>query len=130
MEAIQFRTARPTNDLKAILRFYEEGLGLPVLGSFTGHAGYDGVMFGLPDSSHHLEFTQFKEAQVLPEPTREHLLVFYFESPAEYALANRRLQSMDISPVAPENPYWEGKSETYADPDNWRVVLFNGLYKP
>jgi hypothetical protein len=27
--------------------------------------------------------------------------------------------------VQPENPYWEQKGTTFADPDGWRVVLMN-----
>ena len=30
---------------------------------------------------------------------------------------------MGILPVEPENPYWKDKSETYEDPDGWRVIL-------
>ncbi|MGD1946746.1 MAG: hypothetical protein ACFB0A_10925 [Croceivirga sp.] len=37
---------------------------------------------------------------------------------------------MGIKPVEPENPYWKGKSQTYEDPDKWRIVLFNGIYNP
>lgn len=130
MHAIQFRIARPTNDLKAIRRFYHQGLDLPVIGEFTGHAGYDGLMLGLPDGQHHLEFTKYEKPVTLPVPTKEHLLVCYFDSPEKYTEANGRLQQMGFQPVAPENPYWEGKSYTYVDPDNWRVVLFNGVFGP
>ena len=34
--------------LEAVEAFYRDGLGLPVLARFAGHAGYDGVMLGLP----------------------------------------------------------------------------------
>lgn len=128
MKAAQFRIARPTNQLAEITRFYTEGLGLKVIGQFTGHEGYDGVMIGLPDSEHHLEFTQYVRETALPKPTNEHLLVFYFKHFTEYTEANERLQQMNCFPVKPENPYWEGKSETYEDPDMWRIVLFNGIF--
>ena len=36
----QVRVARPTDKLNDIVRFYSEGLGLEVLGSFSGRAGY------------------------------------------------------------------------------------------
>src|SRR5262249_34927744 len=42
------RIARPTDQLDEVVRFYREGLGLPELGRFAGHAGYLGVMLGLP----------------------------------------------------------------------------------
>lgn len=130
MEAVQFRIARPTHNLSEVGRFYKEGIGLDELGSFSGHDGYDGLMLGLPGSQYHLEFTQHIDAALLPEPTKENLLVLYFDDPLKYELANKRLQDMNYLPVAPENPYWKGKSETYEDPDRWRVVLFNGVYKP
>ena len=42
------RIARPTDQLDAVLRFYRDGLGLPELDRFAGHAGYEGVLLGLP----------------------------------------------------------------------------------
>ena len=30
---------------------------------------------------------------------------------------------MGYPDVEPENPYWDGRSITLADPDGWRVVL-------
>jgi hypothetical protein len=42
------RFARPTDQLEDVLRFYEEGLGLRRIDSFEDHAGYGGVMLGLP----------------------------------------------------------------------------------
>ncbi len=57
-QAAQIRIARPTGQLKEIIRFYEEGLGLKRIGSFSGHEGYSGVMFGLPHTQYHLEFTE------------------------------------------------------------------------
>jgi hypothetical protein len=32
------------------------GLGLPEIGRFGGHAGYRGVLLGLPGLRYHLEF--------------------------------------------------------------------------
>ncbi|ERJ58715.1 VOC family protein [Sphingobacterium paucimobilis] len=130
MRAVQVRIARPTNNLLKVVKFYQEGLGLTVLGKFEDHLGYDGVMLGMPDKTYHLEFTQHMDKEPLPEPTKENLLVFYFDSPEEYQRANERIQKLGIVPVEPENPYWKGKSETYEDPDRWRVILFNGTYNP
>src|SRR5690606_25000240 len=130
MKAIQFRIARPTNNLTEVIKFYHEGLGLDILGQFKDHAGYDGVMLGIPDKTHHLEFTQHINKEPLPKPTKENLIVLYYDKPEEYKKANERIQKMGIAPVEPENPYWKGKSETYEDPDQWRVILFNGVYNP
>lgn len=129
MKAVQFRLARPTNQLEAITKFYTECLSLPVIGQFKNHKGYDGVMIGLPGADHHLEFTQHESKPELPQPTKEHLLVFYFATTDEYNKATERLKQYGHQPVPPENPYWEGKSETFEDPDGWRIVLFNGIYK-
>lgn len=130
MNAVQFRVARPTHQLDHITRFYTEGLGIPIIGGFKDHEGYDGVMLGLPDATYHLEFTQHSSQGPLPEPTAENLLVFYFDDPEAYRSANNRLQQLNCFPVKPENPYWEGKSHTYEDPDGWRIVLFNGVFTP
>lgn len=129
MKAVQFRIARPTNQLDALKKFYTEGLGLPVIGEFKGHQGYDGIMIGLPDNRYHLEFTQNVHDTVILKPTKENLLVFYYDNSDNYEEANQRLKHLNCFPVKPENPYWEGKSETYEDPDKWRIVLFNGVFK-
>ena len=128
--AVQFRIARPTNQLAKIKKFYTEGLGMKELGSFSEHQGYSGVMLGLPNSQYHLEFTQHNDKEALPLPTKENLLVLYFDETDKYEKANKRLLKMGIKPVEPENPYWKGKSQTYEDPDKWRIVLFNGIYNP
>ena len=49
------RVARPTDRLDEVVRFYRDGLGLTKIGSFAGHAGYTGVMLGLPGAAYHLE---------------------------------------------------------------------------
>jgi hypothetical protein len=37
------RVARPTDNFDQVVRFYTEGLGLTVLGSFQDHDGFDGI---------------------------------------------------------------------------------------
>ncbi len=54
MNAVQVRVARPTDKLEEVVRFYRDGLGLEVIGSFEGHSGYSGVMLGLPGRDYHL----------------------------------------------------------------------------
>jgi len=73
------RFARPTDQLERVTEFYREGLGLQVIGSFDHHAGYDGVMLGLPDASVQLEFTQHAHGSPCPAPTRDNLLVLYVQ---------------------------------------------------
>jgi catechol 2,3-dioxygenase-like lactoylglutathione lyase family enzyme len=42
------RFARQTARLDAVVEFYTGALGLPELGRFTDHAGFDGVFVDLP----------------------------------------------------------------------------------
>jgi catechol 2,3-dioxygenase-like lactoylglutathione lyase family enzyme len=122
----QVRIARPTDRLAAVVAFYRDGLGLPQLTSFKDHAGYDGVMLGLPGRSYHLEFTQHAHGSPCPAPSKDNLLVLYFPDESDLARVEGRLQALGGAAVPPENPYWLGKSVTYEDPDGWRVVLMHG----
>ena len=120
----QVRIARPTDQLDEVVRFYREGLGLPELDRFAGHAGYRGVLLGLPDMSYHLEFTQHDEGSPGPAPSRDNLLVLYFDGQAQVEQAGSRLAAAGHRPVEAENPYWtENGAVTVEDPDGWRVVL-------
>lgn len=121
----QVRVARPTDRLEEVVRFYRDGLGLRVLGSFAGHAGYDGVMLGLPGARYHLEFTRHDAGGPCPAPTKDNLLVLYVEDRAALLGKVERLRALGCEPVEPENPYWAGKGFTFEDPDGWRVVLMN-----
>lgn len=87
-------------------------------------------MLGLPDATHHLEFTHHAAGSPGPAPSKENLLVLYLPDRAAREAAIRRLASMGYHEVPPENPYWVGKSVTIPDPDGWRVVLFDGTYAP
>lgn len=121
----QIRVARPTNQLNEVLRFYKDGLLLPQIGAFADHDGYTGVMLGMPDASMHLEFTQHINAEPCEAPGKDNLLVFYFNSPEERNSYVARLEALGYPAVEPENPYWKQYGVTIADPDGWRVVLFD-----
>lgn len=125
LHVAQFRIARPTDQLEQIERFYCEGLGLKKLGGFKGHRGYTGIMIGLPDASYHLEFTEHVDGSPCPAPTEDNLLVFYMPNAKQIQAVHSRLASMGYPEVPPENPYWEEKGVTIADPDGWRIVLMN-----
>ena len=58
------RFARPTAHFDECRTFYGEHLGLPVLASWRGHDGYDGVVFGLPGSAVQLELTQHSDPRI------------------------------------------------------------------
>lgn len=123
LPAVQVRFARHTNQLEKVVAFYRDGLGLPEIASFQNHAGYSGVMLGLPDSDYHLEFTQHEDPHDLPKPNPDQLLVFYIPDPQAIGRLVVKLGAMGYYPVAPQNPYWSDKSVTIADPDGYRVVL-------
>jgi catechol 2,3-dioxygenase-like lactoylglutathione lyase family enzyme len=125
--AMQFRIARPTDQLEAVVRFYHDGLELPIIDSFggEGHKGYTGVMFGLPGHDYHLEITQHEDGSPCPAPTDDNLLVFYIPERAAIDRIAAQLAALGHHPVAPENPYWEGRGVTIPDPDGWRIVLMN-----
>ena len=102
-----------------VVAFYRDGLGLPELGRFEGHDGYDGVFLAIPGTEAHLEFTT-GGVHATPPAHPETLLVLYLES--EVALESV-LERIGASPVRPANPYWEANGITLEDPDGFRVVL-------
>lgn len=118
------RIARPTDQLDEVVSFYRDGLGLHELDRFAGHAGYRGVMLGLPGMQYHLEFTQHDDGSPGPAPSRENLLVLYFDDLTQVDRIVTRLARLGHLPVEAENPYWtENGAVTVEDPDRWRVVL-------
>lgn len=120
----RMRVARPTDRLDEVVAFYRDGIGLPVIGSFEGHAGYTGILLGMPGTSYHLEFTHHESGSPCPAPSRDNLLVFYLTERAAIDHLAGRLAAMGYPAVPPENPYWSAdRSMTIADPDGWRVVF-------
>ncbi len=124
MPVVQMRIARPTDQLDKIIEFYETGLGLQRVGEFWQHNGYDGVMYGLPDTNFHLEFTAHEVGSPCLAPTKDNLLVFYLPRWDVMNKVASRLEEMGYPEVKAENPYWEDAGITIEDPDGWRIVLF------
>ena len=126
------RVARPTDRLDAVVRFYESGVGLPRLAAFTDHAGYSGVVLGVPDERVQVEFTHHVDGSPCPAPTPDNLLVLYLSTARDADEVAQRLRALGHEPVAPENPYWETAvaSRTFADPDGWRVVVVEPANAP
>lgn len=124
LPVVQMRIARPTDQLDKIIEFYETGLGLKRVGEFWQHNGYDGVMYGLPDTNFHLEFTAHEEGSPCPAPTKDNVLVFYLPSWEVLTKVANRLAHLGYPEVESENPYWEDAGITIEDPDGWRIVLF------
>lgn len=125
----KLRVARPTNDLAAVRRFYMEGLGLSELYAFVNHAGFDGLMLGLPQASYHLEFTWQAGVTAPPAPTTENLLVFYLPEKADWEASVARMQASGYPPVSAHNAYWDQQGRTFEDPDGYRVVLQQAAWK-
>jgi catechol 2,3-dioxygenase-like lactoylglutathione lyase family enzyme len=115
----QVRFARHTNRLDEIVRFYRDGLGLPEIGRFEHHDGYNGVFLAVPGTEAHLEFTS-GGAHDPPAPHPETLLVLYLGSDDAVAQACKRVNSERVEPT---NPYWNAHGVTLPDPDGFQVVL-------
>lgn len=126
----QVRHARSTSKLDEMVRFYRDGLGLPVLGGFEDHNGYDGVMFGLPGATSHLELTADGGRTKTTSYGEEDLLVLYIPTVDERDRIVARLATLGYQSIPPANPYWIGKAVTVPDPDGFRIVLFAGLWEP
>lgn len=125
LNVVQFRIARPTDQLAEIERFYCEGIGLTKIDEFKGHRGYTGIMIGLPDVNYHLEFTEHIDGSPCLAPTEDNLIVFYMPDVKKIKAVQSRLAEMGYPEVPPENKYWEEKGVTIPDPDGWRIVLMN-----
>ena len=119
------RIARPTDEFDEVIRFYTEGLGLSIIGSFENHEGFDGVILAIPGALYHLEFTQKRGHSAGRAPTQENLLVFYMDDRQEWLDATQRMSNAGYQPVPSFNPYWDRLGKTYEDPDGYRVVLQN-----
>jgi catechol 2,3-dioxygenase-like lactoylglutathione lyase family enzyme len=116
---MRLRVARHTERLDELVAFYRDAIGLPEIGGFHDHAGYDGVFLDIPGTGSHLELTA-GGSHGAPEPHPESLLVLYLgDRDAVQAVADR----LGADPVEPANPYWAEHGLTFEDPDGFRVVL-------
>jgi catechol 2,3-dioxygenase-like lactoylglutathione lyase family enzyme len=117
------RVARPTDDLDALLPFYQQGLGLKILYRFEDHDGFDGVMLGHAHAPYHFEFTRARGHKAGRAPTPDNLIVFYLPDAEVWRAAVQRLRDAGFAPVPAFNPYWDRDGLTFEDPDGYRVVL-------
>src|SRR5689334_955275 len=98
------RVARPTDHLEEVVRFYSEGLGLVILGSFEDHDGFDGVMLGVPGAHHHFEFTRKSGHKAGQTPSEDNLLIFYLPDKQEWQAAVDRMELAGYQSVRSFNP--------------------------
>ncbi|POZ61010.1 glyoxalase [Chromobacterium alticapitis] len=125
MHIPHLRIARPVSSLALSKAMYCEGLNFQVLGGFSGHDGFDGVMLGLPGAAYHLEFIVSHQHPAPPTPTVEDLLVFYLPDHAEWEAACACMRAAGFAQAPSANPYWEVKGVTFVDHDGYRTVLQN-----
>jgi len=117
---MHLRIARHTEQLDELVRFYRDGLGLELIGTFTGHDGYSGRFLAIPGTAAHLEFT-LGSASTTPAPHPESLTVLYLD---DTAAVDAAVERSGATLVEPENPYWQRiGAVAVRDPDGFLVVL-------
>ena len=79
---MQVRVERPARNFEAVVSFYRDVVGLPVLASFEDHDGYSGVVFGLTDASRQLELVFHEGHQPGGDPLRSPPFFFALPQPA------------------------------------------------
>nr|WP_321357509.1 VOC family protein [uncultured Draconibacterium sp.] len=119
-----FRAARHTNDLKPLIEFYTNIVGLDVLGSFKDHDNYDGVFLGKHGQNWHLEFTK-SLTKANHKFDADDILVFYTEQATEYDKILEKINFYGIEIIMPENPYWRNNGVMIKDPDGYSIVISN-----
>jgi len=119
---VRLRSARPTDDLAALERFYT-ALGCEVVGRFEDHAGFDGLILGAPGQAWQIEFVRERGIAAPCAPSPEHLLVFYLDDENELHARARALLGIGAREVAPHNPYWSACARCFEDPDGYVAVL-------
>ncbi|PHM46019.1 glyoxalase [Xenorhabdus mauleonii] len=124
-KSTKIRIARPTDNLIEITEMYCKGLNFSLLGNFTDHENFNGVMLGHPDHLWHLEFTHHQNTHVGKAPTKDNLLVFYIEDKLEWQEQVESMQAAGFTLVPSYNPYWDQCGKTFEDIDGYRVVLEN-----
>ncbi len=70
-----------------------------------------------------LEFMYWRKHPIVPTPTVEDLIVFYYPSKSAWQEACGRMRAAGLKSVAAFNPYWSMLGRSYVDLDGYRVVL-------
>ena len=89
MRIAAVRVARQTDRLADVVAFYRDVVGLPVIGGFEDHDGYDGVMLGMPGEAVHLEFTAHAAGSPGQPGGADDLLVMYVDTDTIEQVAGR-----------------------------------------
>jgi catechol 2,3-dioxygenase-like lactoylglutathione lyase family enzyme len=121
---MEFRDARHTNNLKPIVDFYTNILGLKVLFSFENQNDYSGGFIGKPGLQWHLEFTtSINKAEHKFDV--EDILVFYPTEMNEYDAVVKRINENGIEKIKAKNPFWDENGIMIIDPDGFRIIISN-----
>lgn len=102
---------------------YQRALGLHRIGSFTDHAGFDGVFLGRPGMDYHFELTYCRRQPISPTPGPEDLLVFYIADQRSWRTRCQRFLDAGLTETDPINPYWKQRGRTFQDCDGYQLVL-------
>ena len=117
---MRVRTARPTNSLAPLRRFYVEGAGLAERSAFADHDGFSGLILAAGDWE--LEFVVEAGVTAPRAPTHEHLVVLYLPAD-EVERRAARLDVLGAPRATPHNPWWAEHGVTFEDPDGYHLVL-------
>jgi catechol 2,3-dioxygenase-like lactoylglutathione lyase family enzyme len=122
-----FRVMRSSVNYDRTIKFYRELVGLPVLETFHESYGEDGTIFGLPDSSTHLEIVRSREPAGPVDQFDQ--MVFYLADERSQREVIARLAANGIEPAAEQHSYWQANGGvTYRDPDGRGVVFASWVY--
>ena len=117
---------RSSNHFEATVAFYRDLVGLEVIEEFRDSYSEDGTIFGLPDSSVHLEIVR-STATDLPIDAFDQL-VLYLPNHAAVHEATKKLIAHGTRP-AQQHPYWrENGAVTFHDPDGRALIYVPWIY--
>ena len=122
----QICISRPVHDMPAMLSFYRDALGLPVLFQFGEEDVPAGVMIGLPGAGTHLEFLRVGSDENCAPPSEQSALVLHLGSEETARETAGSLVAHGFNVCTPANPYWLDKAVSFRDPAGWPVILSFG----
>ena len=121
------RVVRSSVNYDATVEFYRDAVGLPVVGEFHGSYGEDGTIFGMPDTTTHLEIVRAHPPG--PPVGAFDQLVFYLPDQAAVDAATSKLRARGVRPEAEQHPYWEENGgTTFLDPDGRGVIYVSWVF--
>jgi len=119
---MEFRLARHTNNLTALIEFYTAVLNFEILGSFEGHSDYNGVFLGKKGLDWHIEFTESNE-KANHSTDADDLFVFYPKSKIEYETILNNIKQHKITILKVKNLYWNQNGILIQDSDGFNIVI-------